>query len=82
MQTVKWAEDFLDFEYNFRKILSVATHKTDKTMKKTYINPAMEIVKIASQSQMLAGSKLGLGTTPTDPGSSDSRENDWDDWED
>lgn len=51
-------------------------------MKKTYINPEMAIVKMASQTQMLAGSKLGLGNTPTDPGSSDSREDDWDDWED
>ena len=51
-------------------------------MKKTYIIPAMEVIKIASQTQMLAGSKLGLGNTPTDPGSSDSREDDWDDWED
>ena len=25
-------------------------------MKKTYINPEMEVIKIASQSQMLAGS--------------------------
>ena len=48
-------------------------------MKKTYINPEMAIVKMASQTQMLAGSTLGLGTTPTDPGSSDSRE--WDDWD-
>jgi hypothetical protein len=48
-------------------------------MKKTYITPSMETIKIASQTQMLAGSTLGLGTTPTDPGSSDSRE--WDDWD-
>ena len=46
-------------------------------MKKTYINPAMEIIKIATQ-QMLAGSTLSVGDTPTDPGSSDARE--FDDW--
>lgn len=52
-------------------------------MKKTYITPSMETVKIASQTQMLAGSTLGLGTTPTDPGISDSRENDdWLDFDD
>ena len=28
----------------------------DTTMKKTYINPEMEIIKIQSQQQMLAGS--------------------------
>ena len=39
----------------------------------------METVKIASQTQMLAGSTLGIGTTPTNPNSSDSRE--WDDWD-
>ena len=33
----------------------------------------MEIVKIASQTQMLAGSTVPTGTTPTDPGSSDAR---------
>ena len=49
-------------------------------MKKTYINPAMEIIKIASKSQMLADSTLLTGTTPTNPNSSDSRRgNVWDD---
>ena len=42
-------------------------------MKKTYISPSMETVKIASQAQMLAGSTVPTGTTPTDPGSSDAR---------
>lgn len=32
--------------------------KKKKTMKKTYINPTMEIVKVATQ-QMLAGSPAG-----------------------
>ena len=74
---------FLDFEYNFRKILSVATHKTDKTMKKTYINPAMEIIKIASQTQMLAGSKsLGFGDSVNSAAGAESRgSDDWDDWD-
>ena len=46
-------------------------------MKKTYINPAMEIVKIASRSQMLTTSP-GLGGT-YGGGEILSRENDWDD---
>ena len=48
-------------------------------MKKTYINPEMEIIKIASQAQMLAGSSVPTGTTPTNPASSDARYfGDWD----
>ena len=38
--------------------------------KKQYINPEIEVVKIATQ-QMLAAS-LGVGTDPTDPASSDA----------
>ena len=46
-------------------------------MKKTYITPSMETVKIATQ-QMLAGSKVGLSnSTPTEWGSRGS--DDWDD---
>ena len=41
-------------------------------MKKTYINPVMEVIKIASQTQMMAGSTVPTGTTPTDPASSDA----------
>ena len=40
-------------------------------MKKTYINPKMEIVEIKGQ-QLLAGSTVPTGTTPTDPASSDA----------
>ena len=39
-------------------------------MKKTYINPKMEIVEIQVQ-QLLAGS-LPTGSTPKDPASSDA----------
>ena len=31
-------------------------------MKKTYINPTMDIVKIASQAQILAGSEQTMGS--------------------
>ena len=50
-------------------------------MKKTYINPEIAVIKIASKAQMLAGSTVSIGTTPTDPGSSDSRSFDFDDYE-
>lgn len=41
-------------------------------MKKTYINPKMEIVEIKGQ-QILAGS-LPTGDTPTNPSNSDAPE--------
>ena len=40
----------------------------------------METIKIASQTQMLAGSSLSINNEAVNPNSSDSRE--WDDWED
>jgi hypothetical protein len=45
-------------------------------MKKTYINPKMEIVEIKVQ-QFLAAS-LPTGSTPTNPGSSDAPEYEYD----
>ena len=48
-------------------------------MKKTYINPAMKIIKIASKTQMLTSSPIPTGSTPTNPASSDSRSFDLDD---
>ena len=41
-------------------------------MKKTYINPELEVIKIATQ-QMLAhsGPQISTGSTPTDPSTSD-----------
>ena len=48
-------------------------------MKKTYINPKMEIVKIATQ-QMLAGSGLGISGSTNNTGDLLSR--DCDDWDD
>lgn len=41
-------------------------------MKKTYINPEMEIVKIETQ-QIIATSSLGMGGGTIPPGSADSR---------
>ena len=43
-------------------------------MKKTYINPEMLVVKIASKSQLLAGSTLGIGDGDLNPSVADARE--------
>ncbi len=51
-------------------------------MKKTYINPSMEVIKIASQSQMLAGSLQGNWNESKDPTNADGRGfGDFDDFE-
>ena len=49
-------------------------------MKKTYINPTMVTVKIASKSQMLAGSNPGLGSSFQSGETVLGRESD--DWDD
>ena len=52
-------------------------------MKKIYLNPTTEIVKIDIQ-RLLTTSDIEVGDTPTDPASSDSRRrhnNEWDDWD-
>ena len=43
-------------------------------MKKIYINPEMLVVKIASTSQLLAGSTLGMGDGDLNPNVADARE--------
>ena len=49
-------------------------------MKKTYIQPTTEIIKVVGQ-HMLANSTLDTGSTPTDPASSDVHiDNSWDIW--
>ena len=50
-------------------------------MKKTYINPTLDVVEIKYQHQLLAGSTLGIDPTVeiTDEGELLSRENDFDD---
>ena len=43
-------------------------------MKKTYINPQLEVIKINASNQLLAGSTLGLGSGDKNPASeADSR---------
>ena len=53
-------------------------------MKKTYINPTLDVVEIRYQHQLLAGSTLGIDPTVqiTDEGDLLSRENDFEDDED
>ena len=46
-------------------------------MKKTYICPEMEIVEIEKNVQLLAGSTVPTGDTPTDPSESDAPEFYW-----
>ena len=38
-------------------------------MKKTYINPELEVIKINASNQLLAGSTLSLGSGDKDPAS-------------
>lgn len=45
-------------------------------MKKTYINPEMEVIKLETQ-QIIAAS-VPFSSTPVDPGSADSRDLDLD----
>ena len=53
-------------------------------MKKTYINPTLDVVEIRYQHQLLAGSTLGIDPTVqiTDEGDLLSREMEFDDEED
>ena len=50
-------------------------------MKKTYINPSIEVIKIASQHQMLAASEVPVGTdgSANDAEGRGSDDFDWDD---
>ena len=54
--------------------------KNNRTMKKAYINPSMEVISIATQ-QMLALS-VGIDEQRIDPNSAAGREFDFDDEED
>ena len=53
----------------------------DNDMKKTYINPELEVIKIATQ-QMLANSTLGYGDPVSTAEGAESRSFDFDDDED
>ena len=51
-------------------------------MKKTYINPEMNVVKMTTHQQVLTASNpnVGIGSGSVDAGSVESRG--WDDWDD
>ena len=42
-------------------------------MKKTYMTPAVEIVDVKMNTQLLAGSTIGMGSGSKDPSSGDAR---------
>ena len=42
-------------------------------MKKTYINPEMEIIELRTQPLLAGSEKVGLGDGPVDPSSADGR---------
>ena len=46
-------------------------------MKKQYCAPVMGVVEIEKNVQLLAGSTIPTGSTPTDPASSDAPEFYW-----
>ena len=47
-------------------------------MKKAYINPEMEVIKIAIHQQVLTQQSIGTNPNPVTPGSSDAPGLDWD----
>ena len=48
-------------------------------MKKAYINPEMEVIKIAIHQQVLTQQSIVTNPDPVNPGSSDAPGFDWDD---
>ena len=83
-------QELKDFLIDFLIILSAATPKQIKTMKKNYSKPAMRVVRI-QQTKMLCGSIRSVesgdtGITGGGPGSGPARARgnggiDWDDWD-
>ena len=49
-------QELKDFLIDFLIILSAATPKQIKTMKKNYMKPAMSVVELKNKCQILAGS--------------------------
>ncbi len=50
-------------------------------MKKTYINPEMEIISVDTQGTIMAGSPIPVEDSYKDPANADGR-GAWDDWDD
>ena len=84
-------QELKDFLIDFLIILSAATPKQIKTMKKNYSKPAMRVVRIQQKCQILSGSVTSVesgdtGITGGGPGSGPARARsnggiDWDDWD-
>ena len=49
-------------------------------MKKTYINPTMEIVKVATQQMLAASEQVGFGSSVSSAAGAEGRDDDGDDW--
>ncbi len=50
----------------------------DTTMKKTYINPEMEVVKIATQQMLAASAHIDIDADPISGGDAVAREGEYD----
>lgn len=84
-------QELKDFLIDFLIILSAATPKQIKTMKKNYMKPALRVVRIQQKCQILSGSVTSVESGDTGigydgPGSGPARARqhggiDWDDWE-
>ena len=81
-------QELKDFLIDFLIILSAATPKQIKTMKKNYMKPALRVVRIQQKCQILSGSVTSVeggdtGITGGGPGSGPARARsfDWDDWD-
>jgi len=57
----------------------VFKEKKKTIMKKTYINPQMTVVKIATQGFLALSA--GFSTETVSPANADSRDFDWDEWD-
>ena len=74
------------FLIDFLIILSAATPKQIKTMKKNYMKPALRVVRIQQKCQILSGSVTSVESGDTGIGSGPARARsnggiDWDDWD-
>lgn len=84
-------QELKDFLIDFLIILSAATPKQIKTMKKNYMKPALRVVRIQQKCQILSGSirsvesgdtGIGYGGGGNGPARAPRRSGiDWDDWD-
>ncbi len=76
-------QELKDFLIDFLIILSAATPKQIKTMKKNYMKPALRVVRIQQKCQILSGSVTSVESGDTGiPARAPRRSGiDWDDWD-